>query len=92
MIHPILLLALAVAQSSGRGPSPHLPAPDTTASVTRLATFLCPGRGPHADRAAGFEVSLYAADFQRPRWLYVLPNGDVLVAESANAPEARATR
>ena len=90
MIHPILLLALAVAQSSDRGPSPHLPAPDTTASVTRLAAAV-PGRGPHADRAAGFEVSLYAADFQRPRWLYVLPNGDVLVAESA-MPEARATR
>ena len=35
--------------------------------------------------AAGFAVTAYATDLQHPRWLYVLPNGDVLVAET-NAP------
>ena len=30
----------------------------------------------------GFQVNLYAEDLENPRWLYVLPNGDVLVAES----------
>ena len=31
----------------------------------------------------GFEVSIFAKDFQQPRWLAVAPNGDVFVAESA---------
>jgi hypothetical protein len=36
--------------------------------------------------APGVAVNAFAADLAHPRWLYVLPNGDVLVAES-NAPE-----
>ncbi len=35
--------------------------------------------------AAGTAVNAFAAGLQHPRWLYVLPNGDVLVAET-NAP------
>jgi len=35
--------------------------------------------------AQGLEVREYAGDLEHPRWLHVLPNGDVLVAES-NAP------
>lgn len=34
----------------------------------------------------GLSVSAFARDLKHPRWLYVLPNGDVLVAES-NKPE-----
>lgn len=34
---------------------------------------------------AGLSVSAFARDLDHPRWVYVLPNGDVLVAES-NAP------
>src|SRR5207253_4298370 len=34
----------------------------------------------------GFTVSALERGLQHPRWLYVLPNGDVLVAES-NAPK-----
>ncbi|MFY2764454.1 PQQ-dependent sugar dehydrogenase [Arenimonas sp. MALMAid1274] len=36
--------------------------------------------------AEGFEVAPFARNLDHPRWLYVLPNGDVLVAET-NAPE-----
>lgn len=39
------------------------------------------GRTPVAP--PGFRVTLFADGFQNPRWLYALPNGDVLVAESA---------
>jgi glucose/arabinose dehydrogenase len=39
----------------------------------------------------GFRVALYADKLQNPRWLYVLPNGDVLVAESANPGAASDT-
>jgi len=31
----------------------------------------------------GFKVSVFATDFNQPRWLAVAPNGDVLVADSA---------
>ena len=36
--------------------------------------------------AAGLKVEAFASGLDHPRWLYVLPNGDVLVAET-NAPE-----
>jgi glucose/arabinose dehydrogenase len=45
-----------------------------------------PGKMPVA--ASGFAVAPYASGLDHPRWLYVLPNGDVLVAES-NAPPDR---
>src|SRR4051794_38966235 len=35
--------------------------------------------------AADFSVAAFAQGLDHPRWLYVLPNGDVLVAET-NAP------
>ena len=38
------------------------------------------GRTPTAPK--GFTVSLYADRLDHPRWVYVLPNGDVLVAEA----------
>lgn len=36
---------------------------------------------------AGFTVTRYAENLDHPRWLYVLPNGDVLVAESSTQPQ-----
>ena len=36
--------------------------------------------------AEGLTVRAFARDLDHPRWLYVLPNGDVLVAET-NAPQ-----
>jgi len=51
---------------------------------------IAPARGwPDGGRpvpAAGLAVNAFAAGLDHPRWLYVLPNGDVLVAET-NAPE-----
>src|SRR5262249_53792013 len=41
------------------------------------------GAQPHG--AAGVAVNAFASGLDHPRWLYVLPNGDVLVAET-NAP------
>jgi glucose/arabinose dehydrogenase len=43
-----------------------------------------PGAAPTA--APGFTVAAFADELDHPRWLYVLPNGDVLVAET-NAPQ-----
>ena len=52
---------------------------------------LTPAKGwPHGAKptpAQGLAVNVYAAGFERPRWIYVLPNGDVLVAETARPAE-----
>ena len=72
--------------SAGTGPQPTLPAPNHTLIPT---VHVAPAKGwpsgvtPAA--AAGTRVSAFARDLDHPRWLYVLPDGDVLVAES-NAP------
>jgi glucose/arabinose dehydrogenase len=43
------------------------------------------GRTPVA--AQGLRVAAFAAGLDHPRWLYVLPNGDVLVAETNRPPK-----
>ncbi len=45
-----------------------------------------PGQTPVA--APGLKVNAFATGLQHPRWIYVLPNGDVLIAESTNVPRA----
>lgn len=84
-------LAGGTVTDSGHGPSPALPAPDTTHKVTQYSRLIPwpDGRVPTAP--PGFSVTRFADGLVRPRWLYVLPNGDVLVAESANPGAARDT-
>jgi len=68
------------------GPSPTLPAPEKSWLPTiNIATATgWPGGGkPRA--ASGMAVNAFAIGLDHPRTVYVLPNGDVLVAES-NAP------
>jgi glucose/arabinose dehydrogenase len=68
------------------GPDPRLSPPNPERLPTvhiAPATGWTGGTKPQA--APGFEVNAFARDLDHPRWLYVLPNGDVLVAES-NAP------
>lgn len=75
---------LSVAE--GQGPAPKLTAPVKTLFPTvniAEATGWPEGRTPTA--AAPLAVNAFAAELDHPRWLHVLPNGDVLVAES-NAP------
>lgn len=47
--------------------------------------------GGKPNAAAGLAVSMFAGNLDHPRWLYVLPNGDVLVAET-NKPEGSGGR
>jgi glucose/arabinose dehydrogenase len=75
---------LNVAQ--GIGPAPELPPPTQTLLPTvnvADATGWPPGMTPVA--APGLAVAPFATGLDHPRWLHVLPNGDVLVAET-NAP------
>lgn len=72
--------------SAGTGPTPELPPPNKTliptVNVAKAEPFPA-GQGPQA--AAGTKVNVFASGLDHPRWLLVLPNGDVLVAET-NAP------
>lgn len=68
----------------GYGPSPELSAPEAGGLPTINAAEAVgwpDGGAPTAP--AGFTVTRYAEGLAHPRWLYVLPNGDLLVAESA---------
>ncbi|MDP3294638.1 MAG: sorbosone dehydrogenase family protein [Nevskia sp.] len=72
--------------SAGYGAYPDLPAPTSTLLPTvniAPAKDWPAGQTPRA--APGLKVSAFASGLDHPRWLLVLPNGDVLVAES-NAP------
>ena len=87
----VLLLAACgdkstLPQGADVGPQPELKAPSKTLIPTvniAKATGWPAGVMPTA--AAGLEVNAFATALDHPRWVYVLPNGDVLVAES-NAP------
>jgi glucose/arabinose dehydrogenase len=69
------------------GPDPALPPP---ASALIPTVNIAPAKGWPKDAAptaaSGLAVKAVAAGLDHPRWLHVLPNGDVLVAET-NAPE-----
>jgi glucose/arabinose dehydrogenase len=68
------------------GPSPTLPAPQTSWIPTvNVATATGWPAGAKPTAANGMAVNAFATGLDHPRTVYVLPNGDVLVAES-NAP------
>jgi len=70
----------------GMGAHPQLPAPDRTLLPTMdIAKAVGWPAGTKPQAAAGLTVTAYAQGLDHPRWLYSLPNGDVLVAET-NAP------
>jgi glucose/arabinose dehydrogenase len=72
--------------SAGTGPSPTLPAPDKSLiPLVHVVTAKGWAEGAKPLAAEGTAVAAFARDLDHPRWLYVLPNGDVLVAET-NAP------
>jgi glucose/arabinose dehydrogenase len=69
------------------GANPQLPAPDTSEiPAVGFAHAIGWPQGRTPQPAKGTSVAAFARGLDHPRWLYVLPNGDVLVAES-NAPQ-----
>jgi glucose/arabinose dehydrogenase len=98
MAHHLVLSALTAAAllgcgemarlpvDAGTGPDPQLPAPNKTLIPTVNVAAVAPWPAASQPRSApGTVVNVFAAGLEHPRWLLVLPNGDVLVAES-NAP------
>jgi len=74
--------------SQGTGTDPSLPPPNPTLIPTvNVATATGWGVGERPVPAAGMDVTRFAGELDHPRWLYVLPNGDVLVAETSSPPK-----
>jgi hypothetical protein len=86
----VLIAAIALSVSAAAdetpgeyGPSPVLPLPEKTLFPTlHIAKAVHWADDAMPIAAQGLRVSALARDLEHPRWLYVLPNGDVLVAES----------
>ena len=69
------------------GPAPQLVAEKHNVIPTVKVADVVGWQGDATPRpAAGLAVTAFARGLEHPRWLYVLPNGDVLVAES-NSPQ-----
>ena len=70
------------------GPDPALPPPEETLIPTvNIAPATGWPAGATPTRGRGPAVNAFADGLDHPRWLYVLPNGDVLVAETNAPPE-----
>jgi len=92
-----LVAALALAgcgetaklpESAGYGPNPTFTAPNPTFLPTiNFAKAAGWPKGGKPKAAAGLSVAAFASGLDHPRWLYVLPNGDVLVAETNTPPQ-----
>jgi glucose/arabinose dehydrogenase len=69
------------------GVEPEIPEPDPSLlPIINIAPVRGWSDGATPSPADGLTVTAFAQELEHPRWLYVLPNGDVLVAETA-APE-----
>jgi glucose/arabinose dehydrogenase len=90
----VAALALAGCMAAGStdpfvgfGPNPPLAKPRSallpTVGVPDVVGWPA-GAGPKAP--PGFVVTRFSEGLDHPRWVYVLPNGDVLVSESASEP------
>ena len=69
--------------SAGTGPEPELPEPrKALIPLVNIARVERWAEGATPVAADGLVVDAFATGLDHPRWLYVLPNGDVLVAET----------
>jgi glucose/arabinose dehydrogenase len=86
----LLMIALSgcsqpakLPEAAGFGPEPDLSSYQTglipTVNVAKAVGW---PEGKKPTSAPGTNVVAFATDLQHPRWLYELPNGDILVAET----------
>jgi glucose/arabinose dehydrogenase len=82
MIVSVVAVAAMQTQMPGVGAKPELPAPSDNSKTARFPVVTGWPDGKTPSGPQGFAVTKYAGDFVYPRWIYVLPNGDVLVSEA----------
>ncbi|HEU0202272.1 MAG TPA: sorbosone dehydrogenase family protein [Burkholderiaceae bacterium] len=79
--------------SATTGPNPTLPPPsDRLIPRVNVAPVHGWPAGAKPQAAQGMQVTAFATGLDHPRWVYVLPNGDVLVAETAPPPRPQARK
>src|SRR5437868_6638180 len=75
--------AARLPEQASMGPTPRLAEPEhrllPTVNIADIERWP-QGKQPQAPQ--GWRVTAFAQDLTHPRWLCVLPNGDVLVAET----------
>lgn len=83
-MRPALLLSMCVlfVSSHSFAEVPHLPQPDEKSSVKNYSKVIGWPKGKMPTASAEFTVTKFSGDLKSPRWIYVLNNGDILVAES----------
>src|SRR2546427_12854818 len=64
------------------GQKPKLPVPFTTKSASNSPEVAKPPAGFLPTVPQGFRVNVFAANFKRPRWLTVAPDGDIFLADT----------
>ena len=76
------------AQSPAFGSTPQIPAAKSQGALPTLKMPTARGwsAGQKPVAASGLKVNAFASDLEHPRWIEVLPGGDVLVAEAKSAP------
>lgn len=77
----ILMLSWVVAWQA-YAQTDALPAPHATKSSRNFSNVIGWGKDGTPKAPQGFTVTRFAEGFDNPRWLYELPGGDLLVAES----------
>ena len=82
----------ALDPMAGFGPNPVLPEPQgSLIPVVHVAEAVGWPAGRAPTPAPGFRVQAFASGLDHPRWLYRLPNGDILVAETNAPPKPEGT-
>jgi glucose/arabinose dehydrogenase len=66
--------------------SPNLPPPYATKAVNNGPRVIPQPDGAHLQVPAGFHAEIWAEDFRTPRFMLLGPGNEVLLADSANAP------
>ncbi|MEE4348844.1 MAG: sorbosone dehydrogenase family protein [Pacificimonas sp.] len=79
---------LSVAE--GMGTNPALPEPtETLLPTVNIADVIGWADGETPRAAPGWTVTQYGPELDHPRWMYRLPNGDLLVAETNKPPKGQ---
>ncbi len=80
------------SQEPAWGSAPAIPAakPQGVIPTLKMPTARGWSQGQTPIAAAGLRVNAFATGLDHPRWISVLPNGDVLIAESSSVPRAAA--
>ena len=86
----LALSVVATASTADPPAPPKLPPPNATPSAVKFPRVIGWPAGKTPTAPPGFTVTLYADGLDSPRWLHVLPNGDVLVAEARTLPKPEA--